>query len=63
MTCRALWNTANDESFHSDALSEINFMYSTNELENKGAECVFCNDKFSEDEREEIWIKYFSCFL
>ena len=59
MACQALWNTISDESFHSDVLSEIDFIYSTKELENKDTECICCNGKFFEDEREEIWI-YFS---
>ena len=63
MLCRALWITTSDEPFHSDVLSEIDFMYSTEESENKDVECVFCNGKFSEDERGKIWIKYFSCSL
>ena len=63
MACRALWNTTSEESFHSDALSKIDFMYSTKEPENKDAKCIFCNEKFFEDEREEIWIKCFSCSL
>ena len=54
MACQALWNTTSDGSFHSDVLSQIDFMYSTKESENKDAECIFCNGKFSEDEREEI---------
>ena len=53
MVCRALW-TASDESFHSDALSEIDFMYSIKESKNEDAECIFCNGKFFKDEREEI---------
>ena len=40
--------------FHSDALSETDFMHSTNESENKDAECIFCNGKFSEDEEIEF---------
>ena len=60
MACRALWNTTSDESFHSDVLSEIHFMYSTKESENKYAKCIVCNGKFSENEQGEIWIK---CFL
>ena len=63
MACQALWNTISDESFHSDVLFEIDFMYSTKESENKDAECIFYNGKFSEDERGEIWIKCFSCSL
>ena len=67
MACRELWNNISDESFHSDVLSEIYFMYSTKESENKDAECILCNVtenvKFSEDERGEIWIKGFSCSL
>ena len=39
MTCRALWNTTSDESFHSDALSETDFIHSTKESEKKDAEC------------------------
>ena len=35
-------------------------MYSTKESENRDAECIFCNGKFSEDEQGEIWIKCFS---
>ena len=34
-------------------------MYSTKKSENKDAECIFCNGKFSEDEQGEIWIKCF----
>ena len=63
MACLALWNTTSDESFHSDVLSGIDFMYSTKESENKNAECIFCNGKFSEDERGKIWVKCFSCSL
>ena len=58
--CQALWNTTYDESFHSNAISEIDFMYSIKELENKDAECIFYNVKFSEDERGEIWFRRFS---
>ena len=47
MACQALWNTISDESFHSDVLSEIDFIYSTNESESKAAESIFCNGKFS----------------
>ena len=50
MTFWALWNTSSDDLFHSDILSEIDFMYSTKESENKDTECIFCNGKFSEDE-------------
>ena len=50
----ALWNTIGDESFHSDILSGMDFVYFTKESENKDAECIFCNGKFSEDERGEI---------
>ena len=63
MACQALWNTTSDGSFHSDVLSQIDFMYSTKESENKDAECIFCNGKFSKDEQEEIWIKCFSWTL
>ena len=59
MACRALWNTTSYESFHSDTLSEIDFMYSTKESESKDPECIFCNVKFSKDEKEEISI---TCF-
>ena len=54
MACRALWNATSDESFHSDVLSQINFVYSTKESENKDAVCIFCNGKFSEDEEEKF---------
>ena len=60
MTCRALRNTISDELFHSDVLSEIDFMYSTKQSVNKDAKCIFCNGKFSEDKQREIWIK---CFI
>ena len=40
-------------------LSEIDFMHSTKESENKDIECIFCNGKFSQDERGEIWVKCF----
>ena len=63
MTCRLLWNTTSDKSFHSDVLSETDFMYSTKESENKDAKFIFRNGKFSEDERKEIWFKCFSCSL
>ena len=33
MMCWTLWNTTNDELLHSAVLSEIDFMYSTNESE------------------------------
>ena len=54
MTCRALWNTTNDELFHSIVISEIDFIYSTKESENKDTECIFCKGKFSENEKGEI---------
>ena len=54
MACRALCNTTSDESFYFDVLSEIDFMYSTKESENKDAECIFCNGKFSKDEQGQI---------
>ena len=44
-------------------LSETDFVYSTNELENKGTECIFCNGKFFKDEQGEIWIECFSWTL
>ena len=42
------------------ALSQIYFMYSIKESENKDAICIFCNEKFSEGKQGEIWIK---CFI
>ena len=63
MTCPALWNTVGDEAIHSGVLSEIDFMYSTKQSESKDAKCNFCNGKFSKNERGEIWIKCFSCFV
>ena len=63
MVCRTLWNTSSDESFHFDVLSEIDFMYLTKESGNKDAECIFCNAKVFEDDREEVWIKCFSLFM
>ena len=63
MARRALWNTTSDESFHPHVLSEIDLMYSTKKSENKDPEYIFCNGKFSEDERGEIWIKCFRCSL
>ena len=63
MACRALWNTTSGELFHSDVLSEVDFIYSTKELETKDDKCIFCNRKFSKDERGEISIKCFSCSL
>ena len=59
----ASWNTTSDESFRNDALSEINFIGSTKESENKIAECIFCNEKCSEDERGNMWIICFCCSL
>ena len=61
MTCRTIWNITSDESFHSDVSSEIDFMQSTKESENKDAEYIICNGKFSEDERGDIL--YFSCSI
>ena len=43
-------------------LSEIDFMYSTKESENKDAEYNFCSGKFAENEQGEIWIKCF-CWI
>ena len=63
MPCRALWNTNSDESFHCDVLSKFDSMYSTKESENKGSECIFCNGKFTDVERREIWSKCFCCSL
>ena len=63
MVSRTLWNNTSDESFHSDELSEIDFMYSTKESENKDVECISCNENFSEDVQGEIWIKCFSWTL
>ncbi|GFV95068.1 hypothetical protein TNCV_3708641 [Trichonephila clavipes] len=39
-----------------------NFMPSTKEPENKGAECTFCNEKFFGDQREKIWIPALAVF-
>ena len=47
----------------STVLSEIDFIYSTKESENKDAECIFCNGKFSEDEQGKIRIKCFNWTL
>ena len=44
-------------------LSEIDVMYSTKQSENKDAEFIFWNGKFSEDEEGEISIMSFSCTL
>ena len=44
-------------------LSEIDFMYSTEESENKDIEWIFYNGKFSEDEQRKIWTKCFSWTL
>ena len=63
MTYRALWNIISDELFLSDVFFEIGFVYSTKESENKNAECISCNGKFSEDDQREIWIKYFNWTL
>ena len=50
MASRALWNATNDESFYSEIVSEIDFMHSTKEPENKDTECILCSRKFSKDE-------------
>ena len=63
MECRELWNTTSDESFHSDVLYEIDYMYSAKELENKDAECIFFNGNFCEDERGENVAIIFFCSL
>ena len=63
MTYWTLWHTMSDKLFHSDVLSEIDFMHSKKESENKDTECIFCNGKYSEVERGEIWINCFSCSL
>ena len=54
MVFRALWNATNDESFHSNVLCEIDFMYSTKESENKDAECIFCYETFSKVKQGKI---------
>ena len=59
--CRALWSPTSSESFHSHVLSEIDIIYPSKESEYKDAECIFFNEKFSDDERRKIWIKCFSC--
>ena len=52
LACRELWNTTSDESFHSTVLSEIDLMHSAKESgKKKDAQCTFCNEKYSEDER------------
>ena len=63
MACLALWNITSGESFRSNVLSEIDFMYSTKESENKESECIFFKGKFFEDDLGEIWIECFQCFL
>ena len=63
MTCRALYNNASDESFHSDVLTEIDLMYSNKNSENKELNVSSVMGKLSEDERGENWIKCFSCPL
>ena len=60
MACRALQITSSDESFHSDELSEIDFMYSTKESENKDTGYIFCNGKSSTNGRGVSWTKCFS---
>ena len=47
MACDSLMNTTSDESLHSDALPEIDFVYSTKESENKDAEYILCNRDLS----------------
>ena len=54
MSCRALWNTNSDEFLNSGVLSEIDFILSTKEAENKVADCIFYYVKFSEDKRGNI---------
>ena len=60
MACPALWNSTSDESVLSNVLPKIGLTFSTEESQNKDAECIFCNGKFSKDEQGEIWIRYFS---
>ncbi|GFY10083.1 HTH_Tnp_Tc3_2 domain-containing protein [Trichonephila clavipes] len=50
-------------TFHSDVSFVIDFMPSTEESENKDAECIFCSGKFSEDHRGKISFQCSSCFL
>ena len=57
----ALRNTTSDESIDSDVIFEIEFKCSTERSKNKDVECIFCNGKFSEDERGEICIMCSSC--
>ncbi|GFU74137.1 hypothetical protein TNCV_1642611 [Trichonephila clavipes] len=53
-------NFSNNELFYSDVSFLLDFMSSAKESVYKDAECIFCNRKFSGDQREEIWIQHFS---
>lgn len=55
-------NDSND-SFHSDVSSVMDFIPNTTEPDDKDAECIFCNGKYSNDQRGEVWIRCVSCSL
>ncbi|GFT95957.1 hypothetical protein TNCV_312721 [Trichonephila clavipes] len=55
-----LWNTRYSiilDTFHADVSFVMDFMPSIEDKENK------CNGKLSENQRGEIWIPCFNCFL
>ena len=54
MASQAIWNTNSDESFHSDVLSEIDFMYSTKESVNKYAKCIFYKENSPRMDKEKF---------
>nr|CAD7398609.1 unnamed protein product [Timema cristinae] len=56
-------DSSNDESFHSDVSSVMDYMPPGKEPDNKDTECIFCDGKFSEDSKGEIWIQCLSCSL
>ena len=55
-------SSSDDESFHSVVSSELDFVPSTT-LDDTDADCLFCNGKFSEDARGEVWVKCLSCSM
>lgn len=54
--------SGDDEPFHSDVSSQLGFVPFTVPDDND-ADCLFCDGKFSEDRRGEVWVKCLACSL
>ena len=54
MTCRASQNTISDKLFHSDVLTEIDFMFSTQKIKTLNGSFVMENSPKMNEEKIEL---------